>query len=217
MPKQQPKNSISPHLFLAASLGLLAVGCGEKTIIQEFHVKDYEVSWSNSSDTLESDIETQFESGEEQLVIQIEEIRQLGNIKARKIILWKAHFDGGGIVLDSELGTAQADDGRVRNDSYEAYLPISSLEIGGMTLDTPEGMWLAGEFGDSGIRTGEFSFDAPFEGSVLDAIIDAVLQATIDAFVDSITGTSGPDSLPIDVSGISFKIAHTATLSEGEE
>ena len=198
---------------------VLVLGCGSRVERQTHSVDTLQVSWSDGDGEQEEALADLFQSGEEQLVVEFD-VDSAGD--GQTITLWQGTASAGGATtMDDALGSSTegwtgglGSEGSFR---YSVYLSIDSIELGGITLLTPNGVWLSGERDESGI-TGDMRFDEPEEwggpGSLLaDVLVDVLIDVLFASWDDSATIAADE---PVDISGISFRIDYQLELIESE-
>lgn len=197
----------------------LIVGCSRSIERQVHSVDSLEVRWSNGDDEQEDAVAEMLQTGDAQLAIEFQAASS-GDVQT--ITLWQASgSDGGDLTLVDPLGSStEGWSGGLDGDGtfrYSVFISIDSIELGELTLLTPNGVWLTGEREESGI-IGDLRFDEPEEwGGWGSGFADLL----VDVFLDVLFGTLDDSSTievdeAIDISGISFRIDYELALIESE-
>ena len=202
-------------MILPVLFSVLILGCGDRVERQTHAVDIQQVSWSDGDEGQEDALTDLFQAGEEQLVIDFD-VSSSGDDET--ITLWQGTASADGTTMDEALGSStEGWVGDFTGDGtfyfYSIYLPVDSIELGGITLLTPSGVWLTGDR-EGSVITGDLRFDEPEDWGGWGSI-------AADLLVDALFATWNESSTievdePVDISGISFRIDYQLDLIESE-
>lgn len=209
-----PVPCLRRYLDVRISTLLATAACSRPPAQQVYAVAAHDVSWQDGEDSQQTLLGDAFQSGDEQLAIEFRSTASNNSGEGGTVSLWRAFKSGSEIELDDRVASSfDGWRGELGSGQFyvDTYFSIDSIELGGLTMLTPNGIWLeATQF--------DFMTDAQMTFDPQEALEPGELLA--DAFLDAVFGSSSvtiETSEPVDVSEIGFRIEHGLKfLSETE-